>query len=100
MRCSALRAWENERYSSTATTSWPRSAPFAGDGALNYRDERWFSRALTKGKPGPKIKKQEQITHPFLQEKLEWGLVPYAQAMLLARFIRGDLDGYPPFMWK
>lgn len=45
-------------------------------------------------------KKQEIITHPFLQEKLQWGLVPYAQAMLLARFIRGDLDGYPPFMWK
>jgi len=45
-------------------------------------------------------KKQEMITHPFLQEKLEWGLVPYAQSMLLARFIRGDLDGYPPFMWK
>lgn len=45
-------------------------------------------------------KKQEIITHPFLQEKLEWGLVPYAQAMLLARFIRGDLEGYPPFMWK
>lgn len=45
-------------------------------------------------------KKQEKIKHPFLQEKVEWGLVPYAQAMLLARFIRGDLDGYPPFMWK
>ncbi len=45
-------------------------------------------------------RKQEIITHPFLQEKLEWGLVPYAQAMLLARFIRGDLDGYPTFMWK
>jgi CRISPR-associated protein Cas1 len=45
-------------------------------------------------------KKQETITHPFLQEKVEWGLVPYAQAMLLARFIRGDLDAYPPFMWK
>ncbi len=45
-------------------------------------------------------KKQEKITHPFLQEKIEWGLVPYAQAMLLARFIRGDLDGYPMFMWK
>ena len=45
-------------------------------------------------------KKQEIITHPFLQEKLQWGLVPYAQAMLLARYIRGDLDGYPTFMWK
>ncbi len=45
-------------------------------------------------------KKQEKITHPFLDEKLEWGLVPYAQAMLLARFVRGDLDEYPPFLWK
>jgi len=45
-------------------------------------------------------KKQEKITHPFLEEKIEWGMVPHAQAMLLARFIRGDLDGYPPFMWK
>lgn len=45
-------------------------------------------------------RKQEKIIHPFLQEKLEWGLVPYAQAMLLARFIRGDLDEYPPFLWK
>lgn len=45
-------------------------------------------------------RKQEEIRHPFLQEKIEWGLVPYAQAMLLARFIRGDLDGYPAFMWK
>ena len=45
-------------------------------------------------------KKQEKITHPFLDEKIEWGMVPHAQAMLLARFIRGDLDEYPPFMWK
>jgi CRISPR-associated protein Cas1 len=45
-------------------------------------------------------RKQEKILHPFLNEKLEWGLVPYAQAMLLARFLRGDLDEYPPFLWK
>lgn len=45
-------------------------------------------------------KKQEKITHPFLDEKIEWGMVPYVQAMLLARYIRGDLDQYPPFMWK
>jgi len=45
-------------------------------------------------------KKQEMITHPFLEEKMEWGMVPYAQAMLLARFLRGDLDEYPPFFWK
>jgi len=45
-------------------------------------------------------KKQEKITHPFLNEKIEWGLVPYVQALLLARYIRGDLDEYPPFLWK
>lgn len=45
-------------------------------------------------------KKQDKITHPYLGEKLSWGLVPYAQALLLARFLRGDLDEYPPFMWK
>ena len=45
-------------------------------------------------------KKQETLTHPFLQEKLPWGLVPHMQALLLARYIRGDLDAYPPFLWK
>lgn len=45
-------------------------------------------------------KKQEQITHPFLKEKLPWGLVPYVQALLLARTLRGDLELYPPFFWK
>ena len=44
--------------------------------------------------------KQEEITHPFLKEKLPWGLVPHAQALLLARTLRGDLDIYPPFFWK
>ena len=45
-------------------------------------------------------RKRETITHPFFEEKIEWGLIPYAQAMLLARSIRGDLDEYPPFFWK
>lgn len=45
-------------------------------------------------------KKKEVLTHPFLKEKVEWGMVPYVQAMLLARYLRGDLDGYPPFFWK
>ncbi|GER66808.1 CRISPR-associated endonuclease Cas1 [Weizmannia acidilactici] len=45
-------------------------------------------------------KKQEKITHPFLGEKISWGLVPHAQALLLARYLRGDLDEYPPFLWK
>lgn len=45
-------------------------------------------------------RKREQITHPYLKEKIAWGLVPHVQAMLLARFVRGDLDGYPAFLWK
>ena len=45
-------------------------------------------------------KKQEQITHPFLKEKIPWGLVPYVQALLLARTLCGDLEAYPPFFWK
>lgn len=45
-------------------------------------------------------KKAETITHPFLKEKIPWGLVPYVQALLLARTLRGDLSLYPPFFWK
>lgn len=45
-------------------------------------------------------KKKLEITHPFLDEKLEWGLVAYVQALLLARVVRGDMDEYPPFLWK
>lgn len=45
-------------------------------------------------------RKQEVIRHPFLNERIEWGLVPHVQAMLLARYLRGDLDEYPPFFWK
>ncbi len=45
-------------------------------------------------------RKKEVITHPFLDEKMEWGLLPYVQALLLARTIRGDLEEYPPFLWK
>lgn len=41
--------------------------------------------------------KQEVIQHPFLKEKMQMGLLPYAQALLLARYLRGDLDAYPPF---
>lgn len=45
-------------------------------------------------------RKRETLTHPYLKEKIYWGLVPYVQALLLARYLRGDLDGYPPFLWK
>lgn len=46
------------------------------------------------------LKKQDILTHPYLKEKIPWGLVPYAQAQLLARYLRNDLDNYPPFLWK
>lgn len=46
------------------------------------------------------IRKKEVVTHPFLQEKIPVGLIPYAQAMLLARYIRGDIDAYPVFLIK
>jgi CRISPR-associated protein Cas1 len=42
-------------------------------------------------------RKLDEITHPYLNEKIPIGLLPYVQAMLMARFLRGDIDGYPPF---
>lgn len=45
-------------------------------------------------------RKQEIILHPFLGEKLQIGMIPYVQGMLFARVLRGDLDEYPPFVWR
>ncbi len=45
-------------------------------------------------------RKQEVVTHPFLKEKMPLGLLFHTQALLLARHIRGDLDGYPVFCWQ
>ena len=45
-------------------------------------------------------RKQETIKHPYLEEKMPWGLVPYVQALLLSRYLREDVDEYPPFLWK
>jgi len=45
-------------------------------------------------------KKQETVLHPFLEEKVEIGLLPHVQALLLARHLRGDLDAYPPYLAK
>lgn len=42
--------------------------------------------------------KQQNITHPFLKEKIPWGLIPHVQAMLLARHLRGDIEAYPPIL--
>lgn len=64
-------------------------------GAVRMRDE-----ARQKFLKAWQEKKQEVITHPYLEEKIPWGLVPYVQSLLLARCLRGDLDAYPPFLWK
>jgi CRISPR-associated protein Cas1 len=45
-------------------------------------------------------RKKEEIVHPYLKERIPFGLIPHVQAMLLARFLRGDLDAYPPFFWN
>ena len=45
-------------------------------------------------------RKQENLTHPFLNEQISWGLLPHVQALLLARTLRGDYEEYPPFLWK
>ena len=45
-------------------------------------------------------RKKEEIIHPFLKERISFGLIPHIQAMLLARYLRGDLDAYPPFFWS
>ena len=45
-------------------------------------------------------RKQEELTHPYIGESCKIGILPHIQAQLLARFIRGDLDAYPPFIWK
>ena len=45
-------------------------------------------------------RKQDEIMHPFLKEKVTIGLLFHTQALLLARYLRGDMDAYPPFIWK
>lgn len=60
---------------------------------LNERGRRTLLAAWQK-------RKQEEVRHPFLDEKVQIGMIPYAQAMLLARVLRGDLDAYPPFVWR
>jgi CRISPR-associated protein Cas1 len=45
-------------------------------------------------------RKQDEIMHPFLGKRMPVGLLYHIQALLMARYLRGDLDGYPPFIWK
>ncbi len=45
-------------------------------------------------------RKQDEVAHPYIEEKVPVGLLFFVQANLMARFIRGDIDGYPPFFWR
>lgn len=45
-------------------------------------------------------RKQEEMMHPFLNERVSIGLIPYVQSLLMARFVRGGLDAYPAFVWR
>ncbi|SRR5690606_10721013 len=45
-------------------------------------------------------RKQDVYTHPFLNERVTVGLLIHLQARLLARHLRGDLDAYPPLLWR
>jgi CRISPR-associated protein Cas1 len=45
-------------------------------------------------------RKQDEVLHPFIEEKVKIGLLFFVQASLMAKYIRGDIDGYPPFFWK
>lgn len=45
-------------------------------------------------------RKQDQVMHPFLNERVKLGLLPFVQAQLLARYLRGDLNDYPAFLWR
>jgi len=45
-------------------------------------------------------RKQDVLRHPFLEEKMSLGLFFHTQALLFARFLRGDIDGYPPVIWR
>lgn len=91
-------------------------SPFADRIVLTCINNRMFSAGDFEARPDGSVylgesgrrkfldawqkRKRETIKHPYLGEKISWGLLPHVQAMLLARYIRGDIDGYPPFMWK
>lgn len=65
------------------------------NGAVLMRDEA-RKRALTAYQE----RKREELQHEFVGERAPLGLFPFLQAQLMARHLRGDLDAYPPFIWK
>lgn len=45
-------------------------------------------------------RKRDMLRHPFLDEDMEVGLIPHIQALIFARYLRGDYDAYPAFIWR
>ena len=93
-----LRPWMGDRFALTLINNRIIRAEhfeYSGSGAVSLNDAG--KKRLLQEWQG---RKKEMITHPYLKEKMPWGLVPFVQAQLLARYIRGDLDAYPPFLWK
>lgn len=73
--------------------------------AIDFRVEEGGAVALTEGARKAVLiawqeRKRNELKHPFLGEAAPLGLVPHLQALLLARHLRGDLDAYPPFLWR
>jgi CRISPR-associated protein Cas1 len=73
----------------------PGGFEYTETGAVNMNDET--RRALLVAY---QERKREEIRHPFIGEQIAIGLIPFVQALLLARFLRGDMNAYPPFLWK
>lgn len=67
----------------------------AVSGAVTLRDD-----ARKKVLVAYQTRKKDELLHPFIKEKTTLGLVPFVQVTLLARHLRGDLDEYPPFVWR
>jgi CRISP-associated protein Cas1 len=65
----------------------------SGSVLLNDNGRKTFLTAWQK-------RKQDELVHPFTNDKIHLGLLPFLQAQLMARYIRGDLDAYPPFFWR
>jgi len=69
--------------------------------------DRTDSGAVLLSEDGRKIlidayqkRKQDEVKHPFLEETIQVGMLWHAQALLMARYLRGDMDAYPPMVWK
>lgn len=73
-----------------------RPQDFTTDFGAVYLSEKGRRKVLEQWRD----RKRETIQHPFLKEKIPIGMIPYTQSMLFARVLRGDLDRYPPFVWR